>query len=320
MARMIEMNQEEVLLIRKIRRRIAELCNDIFWGEWNAVCIQFHEIEKDLAYAIKEDSKEWEMLRQCRQCVGKRNILRLRDLLAYELDDRLAERLFLLPEWERTSLANNAKVENEETLRAYHPNIYDELYSESENQIDCHYEGTDNVTLTAWENGRSFRLFSNTNPWRESIDIVNYLARENKNPQEICVLGFGGGYTVGELIRRFPRSKIKVFLPNIDIFKMVIEHILVNDILQNKNLEIYPDSMCLYFLLTVKESAAKNDIFNFYIDRRELRACVCNTIMQENLIRECRKEQFRYRTARVTQQELVGGKIERYIMDIVDNR
>lgn len=297
------MNEEEVLIVRKNRRRIAELCNDIFWGEWDVVCIQFHEIEKDLAYVIKEDSKEREILRQCRQCIDKRNILRLRDLLAYELDDGLAERLFLLSEWERISLANHAKAENEETLRAYHPNIYDKLHSESENQIGCHYEGTDNVTLTVWENGRSSRLFSNTNPWQESIDFVNYLARKNKNPQEICVLGFGGGYTVRELIRRFPGTKIKVFLPNIDIFKMVIEHILVNDILQNKNLEIYPYPRCLYFLLTMKERAAKNDNFDFYID-----------------VRECRKEQFRYRTAGVVQQESVGKNLERFIMDIVDNR
>lgn len=314
------MNEEEVLIVRKNRRRIAELCNDIFWGEWDTVCIQFHEIEKDLAYVIKEDSKEWEILRQCRQCMDKRNILRLRDLLVYELDGVLAERLFLLPEKERISLAHHAKAENEKVLHTYHPNIYDKLYRESENQIDYHYEGTDNVTLTAWENERSFRLFSNTNPWRESIDFVNYLARGNKNPQEICVLGFGGGYTVGELIRRFPRTKIKVFLPNIDIFKMVIENILVNDILQNKNLEIYSDSMCLYFLLTVKEKAAKNDNFDFYIDRRELRVCVCDIIMLENIIRECRKEQFRYRTEEVILQELVGEDIKRYIMNIVDNR
>lgn len=313
------MNQEEVLLIRKIRRRIAELCNDIFWGEWDAVCIQFHEIEKDLTYVIKEDSKEWEILRQCQQCMDKRNILRLRDLLAYELDEGLAERLFLLSEQERVSLAYYAKMENEKILRICHHNIYDKLHSDSRGRIGCQYVGADNVTLTAWENGRSFRLFSNTNPWRESIDFVNCLARENKNPQEIYVLGFGGGYTVGELIRRFPRTKIKVFLPNIDIFKMVIEHILVNDIMQNKNLEIYPDSMCLYFLLTVKEIATPNDNFDFYIDRRELRACVCNTIMLENLNWVFRK-QFRYGTAQVIQKELVGEKIERYIMDIVESK
>ena len=195
------------------------------------------------------------------------------------------------------------------------------FYNEGESQVECHYEGTDNITLTARENEHSFRIFSNTNPWRESIDFVNYLVRENKEPQEICVLGFGGGYTVWELIRRFPLAIIKIFIPDIAVFRAVVDHILVDHILKHPNVKLYSDYDCFAFSLELGRNMARKKNFIYYIDRRELRINI-GSIKRGN--GEFFSLWYGMRQGgglKFTKgEDTVGERIKQYIENITDNK
>lgn len=48
--------------------------------------------------------------------------------------------------------------------------------------------------------------------------------------------------------------KIKVFIPNLDIFEAVVAHISLSHILQNENLELHYEPIWLNFFAMKKES------------------------------------------------------------------
>lgn len=311
------MTEKAIRELRRMRYMMTEICRYIFKQEWEMVCKYWKNFDEEFAKYVSEAARCDEAIRQCRTCVLKGNDVRLYELLRYEIDSYMEEQLSKISEDDRKQLACNAKSENAHVLKTCYTDIFNWINKEIDmTRIGCFYEGTDNISLSVKEDDHTFRLFSITNPWRESSDFVNqYIKGE---PNEICILGFGGGYVVRELVQRFPHAMMKVCLPNADLFKSVIEHIDVSDVLQYKNLELCIDSVCLDFFSTINRKRKENRNFEFYIDRQELRACIPNRTLRESLIRKyCRmREECGIAEEK---KEPSGVQIHNYIKGLVVN-
>lgn len=309
-------NGENILLSRQIRQEIVEICNQIYRKEWDLVREYWKALDLRIAQIISKEAECYDFFMQAKESAEKKNYLRLLDLLVYEIDPYIAEQLYALDGDARRIMAGEAKKSNKEILEIYHRDILSGISEEKkESRIVYSYTGTENVSISIKEGKEQFRLFSSINPWSEASDYVNAMVRGRF--EEICVLGFGGGHFVRELGQRFPHTEIKLFLPNKDIFKAVIDNIPVYDVLQNTNLKICMDPACLDFLLTVREKTDRDEKFVFFIDRQEFRACVCDTWLEERLVWEYTKGHLKSNIAKAVKQECVGREIEKYTKNVL---
>lgn len=308
------MNKMEIYLLRKVRQDIVEMCRTICAQREDLVKQQWEVLEVGLrqAQTILSDKMRWKLIEECRVCMVKRNYSRVWDLLKYEVDCDIADVLFALNQEVRTYLSSEAEEKNKDVLKQYHKRIFSLTqnvhYTE---RIVFSYTGTDNISMFVKEKGRQYKLFSGVNPWLESADLADGI--NIRNSDEIILFGFGGGYFVRELKRRGVQSKIKIYLSNFDIFKCVIDHLSVDDILLWENLEFIPDPTGLLFFIKMHENLEQNRNVRFYIDRAELRACVGNEEEASRLLLESRRNKISRDLARHHAKNLVGTMIERYI-------
>lgn len=307
---------DEILILRQIRRRIVEICDCIYKQKWNLVNECLSILDLGHAKLLSEHCACQDVLDQCKICVQKKNALRLRDLLMQELDFRIANQLLMINEKDRKVLIKKAKEENIAALEVHHIDIWKLIRNiSSMPRIKYAYIGTENVAISIKENNQKFRLFSAKSPWIEANDLVDSLG--NGPFEEIHVLGFAGGYLIGELLCKFPDTKIKVYLPNIDIFKSVIDNIPVSYILKNRNVRFCYDCTCMLFILTVKEMLQKNKNLGVYIDSQEVRACRVEAAQLEYCIHMCKTEYGFGDIAKKSEAETVGRRIVQYINDVI---
>lgn len=310
---MCRISIDEVAALRQMRRKIVEICEYIYGQKWDLVGRYLQTLSLQLRTAIPEHTRCIGILNQCESCLQKGNYIRLRDLLVQEIDFYIANLLRALDERDRRLLSEEAGRENEEALGRYHKDILALIGDRTDSaRIRCTYEGTENVSISIKEMDYEYRLFSNVNPWSESNNLVNSLVK--REFEEILVLGFGGGYVVGELERKFSGTKIKVYLPNIDIFKAVIFHIAVSNIIQNENLEFYFDPTCLRFLISVHEMMGRDERVGFYVDRQELKACIGRDEIRQGLPQWRKAKQ---NTDDMIENKTVGEQIAEYINSLV---
>ncbi|MDE6055989.1 MAG: hypothetical protein K2G55_20050 [Lachnospiraceae bacterium] len=309
------MKEDEVYSLRKARQQIIEICREICIQRWGMADRHWKLFETELMQPAFSELIGSIFFKECKICIAKKNYMRVHDLLQYDIDLNIAAQLLQLSEESRITLAKKAKKQNMETLEKYHKKIFASIQDVKKSaRIKFSYTGTENISIYVREKKCEYKLFSSANPWMEGADLADGMKAEN--PKEICVLGFSGGYVVNELAKRFEQAKIKVYLPNIDIFKVIIDNILVCNILQNKNIEFYPDPMGLMFFVKIWESVGQYEDFAFYIDRSELRACVGDQIVTDRLIRESKQVQCRgLGISRA--KDLVGIRIEQYIMNLI---
>lgn len=232
------MREKDVYLLRRVRREIVAICRKICLQEWTIVGKCWETLELELTDSVLLKVIHGNFLDECRACIVRKNYLRLYDLLRYEIDLDIADCLSHLSKEDRMEMSENARKKNEEVLSIHYKKIFESIQKVGESvRITFSYTGTENVNIFVREEEYQFQLFSSENPWLESANFADGIERDKLD--EICVLGFGGGYLIQELERRFKHAKIKVYLPNIDIFKAVIDSIPVYEILQSKNLELY---------------------------------------------------------------------------------
>ena len=225
------------------------------------------------------------MLDEIRVCMKQCNFLRVRDILTYGVDLFLFQQLNNLSQSEREKIIKEAKYQNEQVLQTNYKNIWERLCAQNGGtRIECGYSGTENVSISVLEKKGKYRLFSDSNPWLESSGYVDAMEVSGRISDEMCVLGFGGGYVIGELQKRYPKMKIKVFIPNLDIFEAVVAHISLSHILQNENLELHYEPIWLNFFAMKKESMKTGISFGGFIDKQELRACVGSVGVAEQLM------------------------------------
>lgn len=307
------MEREKVLMMRQARRRIIEICEYIYMRKWDVVRKFWNSLEPELAGIFVANEEGCKTLEQCRECINKGNYLRLWDLLVYAADFYIMEYLNGLGETDRRLLSEEAKEKNQEVLAEYHGKIFELVSKEKEtSRIECIYVGTENVSISVKEENQ-FRLFSSVNPWRESAGLINGMDKGDSD--EVCVLGFGGGYTISEIERKYCGAKIKVYLPNLDIFKAVLCHIPVDTMLLNENLELYSDPLCLDFFSTIGRKLNENRNFKYFIDRQELKAGIGNGEIAEKVLKEYQKIPKR----NSVMEGKTGERIERYIKGLVIN-
>lgn len=299
---------DEILILRQLRRKIVEICECIYKQEWDSVNNYLRMIYSKYIKIILKYCSCQDIVRQCMVCVQKENSIRLRDLLVQEIDFHIAEQLFWVEEDIRKVLVERAKEDNRKALIACHNNILEKIYDrECESHIEFSYIGTENVNISIRENGHKYRLFSIVSPWKEANDLIDSMGIRRFD--EICVLGFGGGYVIGELQRKFQNARIKVYLPNIDIFRTVIHTIPVSNILRNKNLEFCYDPTCLLFMISVNELMKTNKKVGIYIDQQELRASMANAA-------ELKRYILQYQANNIGEKngvQNIGRQIEQYM-------
>ncbi len=306
------MTKEDILLLRNFRRKTINVCNCIYKRKWDIVCEEWNNLELEFYDVLTKNIACNDNLKECRSCVKKGNYLRLLDLLLYGIDPLVVQCLCNVGTEDRLILAREAEMANKKVLQTLYHDIFKLIENENSNsRIECRYEGTENVELSIIDNKYKFRLFSKINPWLESQELVNGMGK--RKFEEIYVLGFGGGYLIEQLTKKFSDSKIKVYLPNIDIFKTVICNIPVSNILQNKNLDICTDTMCLNFFLGFENKTDKN--IGYYVDRQELRACVKDINVFKKLMESYKKKQKKCDIIK----EKVGVKIEKCISGLTCN-
>ncbi len=311
---------KNVLLLRRVRYLIVQFCQYIYAQQWDSVHEYWKDLEQELAEIIPESGKSHVALYESRECVEKQNYLRLCDLLVYEIDDYLLRLLQGTDEAVRKSLAEEARKENEQALAVYHGEILNLINKQKEERrIEYSYIGTENVCISVKDvegEGR-FRLFSIANPWLESVNIANTVKKIFLD--EIHILGFGGGHLVNELARRYPDAKIRVYLPNLDVFKAVICSVPLSGILSNERINLFHDPSCNGFFFAL--NMEKTDInFDAFIDRQELRASVGNaeTAGARLLYYKSRLKKISGRERVLSSyalEENVGRKIYEYIKD-----
>lgn len=279
-----------VLVYRNLRHKIAAICDNIYRQKWNTVCIDWSGLRQELLQINPDNEKWFWIIRECSQCVEKGNFFYLHDLLIYDIDAYIAQQLYGLNEEIRKSLSEEAKKKNREALEIRHKNISVLLYKENGlSRVKCFYKGTENISISIMERGKEFKLFSDTNPWMESISMVKTGSLQNSILDEICVLGWGGGHLIRELETRCPQAQINVYLPNMDIFETVMSNILVADVLENEKMVLYFDPTCLDFLSALEKNAKRSE-FGYFINRQELRACVKNLKVTDGLIKVCSRK------------------------------
>jgi len=303
-----KVNKKEIILFRQTRRRIVEICQKVYLHRWGEVNEYWMELKADIHRFDCINAVRRELLDECDVCIAYKNYLRFYDLLVYEVDSDIAFCLASISKEVREQLSVEARRRNEEILRKFHYKIFALVHSESKmERIACSYTGNENVSIYIKEKESMYKLFSSANPWLESINLLNN--REKEQVDEICVLGFCGGHLVAELARLYPQVRIKVYLPCIDIFKKVIEHIPICEILRNNNVQLCFDPTCLHFFMNVHENTERNKRFRFYINRPELRACVGDTDETEAAI-------WTNTIKKSKSSSLVGREIERFIQNL----
>lgn len=296
----------DVLTCRSIRRTIVHICECVYGQEYSLIYKYWEAIEQEIMEVFPENERLYLMLNEIRACMERSNFLRIRDILTYEIDPFLFQQLNNLSQSEREDLIKEANQQNGKALQTYHKDIWELLCTEKDcTRIECDYSGTENVSISVWEKNVKYKLFSDTNPWMESSGYIDAMEVSGRISGEMYVLGFGGGYVVEEMQRRYPEMRIKVFIPNLDIFGVVAAHISLSHILQNENLELCYEPMWLNFF-TMK--TASN--FGTFIDRQELRACVGSVGVADQLTRY-------YNTGfrRIMNADQIGKKIYKYIKD-----
>lgn len=302
------MEKKDIILLRQIRYRIIEICNCIYMQTWSKVYEYWKALDTELMIIPFDDIMWYEILNQCRNCVMKGNFLRLRDLLVYEMDLYIVNQLCSLSKEIRISLANDAERENEEALRRYHKEMLELISSEDrKTRIECSYVGAENVSISIAESGGKYRLFSSVNPWLESSNLIYEMVKEPCS--EIYAFGFGGGYAIRELERRFNGAKIKVYISNLDIFQAVVKNISVSTILRYEKLEFIVDPIGMVFFIDISKKIRENDSFKFYIDYQELRACTGSAYIASDMLKDSQKQI----AADSILKGGIGEKIERYI-------
>ena len=299
------MDEKVISLLRKIRPQIVDICKKVLLHSWAEVNKCWMALETDIYQVVCLKVVRYKILDECNSCIASKNYLRFYDLLFYEIDSDIAFSLSHISKKDRELMSKAAKRKNEEMLGKYHRKILLWVQAVSNTmRIECSYTGTENVSIFIQEKEHRYKLFSSVNPWLESVNLLGSLKPDMAN--EICVLGFGGGHLVGQLIKIYPWAKIKVFLPCIDLFKKVIDHIPIYEILQNSNLELCYDPTCLNFFMYVQDRTQENA---FYINKTELRACVGSVNEIETLIGTNTNK-------KANNIEEVGRKIENYILNL----
>lgn len=314
---MMDVSVDGILILRQIRHRIVEICDFIYKQEWDLVNEYLSALDLEYAKILSEYCEYRELFSQCRICAQKENAMRLRDLLVHELDFCISNQLFMVNEKERKILAEKARQENEEALEMCHKDIWELIQNKNSTpRIECAYVGTENVSISVKQNDCKFRLFSIMSPWIEANGLLDSLG--NGSFEEIHVLGFGGGYLIGELQRKFREAKIKVYLPNIDIFQAVIHNISVSEILRNNNLKFYYDPACIIFIIALNGILKENKRVGIYIDQQELRSCRENVAQVEYWVRMYKGEYSNDDIAEKNETETVGKRINQYISNFID--
>lgn len=303
----------DVLLCRSIRCMIVDICECIYGQEYNLIYKYWDVLEQAIMEAFPEDEKIYLMLNEIRVCIERCNFLRVRDILTYGVDLFLFQQLNNLRQSERKYLIKEAKHQNDQALRTYHKNIWELLWEKSGcTRIECDYSGTENVSISILERNVKYRLFSDTNPWLESSGYIDAMEVSGRISDEMYVLGFGGGYVIEELEKRYPKMKIKVFIPNLDILEVVVSSISLSHVLQNKNLELNYEPMWLSFFITLDEHISAGEDIGFFIDRQELRACTGSEGIARQLTRYYTKK---YEKSRSAVDNNTGKIIYKFIND-----
>lgn len=272
----------DALLFLQARYKIVQICNCIYRNKWWDLCHLWEQLDLELEKIIPSSNKIYDVLVECRNCRASGNFMHFHDLLFYKIDFFLAQELCSRTLEERKLLSEKAFVENKQAIENHHKDVSNLLYANNEfSRIECSYVGTENVSISIKEGDRVFRLFSSINPWLECSSILNAREMDKGCPDEVYVLGFGGGHAVEELERRYPKAQIKVYLPNKDIFQVVMYNLPRKNILINQRLELIYDPMAIGFLEVLEKNLCKN---TFYIDRQELRTCFRSAVEAESVI------------------------------------
>jgi hypothetical protein len=113
------------------------------------------------------------------------------------------------------------KVENVKYLSRYHPQILDELKEWEEN-----HKKTDQILVEVSKQGEStLKIKSNENwlyihskydPKKEAITLVDRI-QEIENYNHILFFGVGLGYHIQEFIKRYPKIKVSIYEPNLEV-------------------------------------------------------------------------------------------------------
>lgn len=276
----------DVLAYRSVRHMIVDFCECVYRQDYDLIYKYWNAIEQEMIGVFLGNERLCLMLDEIRECMERCNFLRVRDILIYGVDLFLFQKLNSLSLSERRHLIEEAKYQNEQALQTYHKNIWELLCAEIDStRIKYDYSGTENVSISVLEGNVNYRLFSDTNPWLESSGYIDALEVSGRISDEMYVLGFGGGYVIDELQKRYPKMRIRVFIPNLDIFGAVMEHISLSHIFRNENLELYYEPIWLNFFTMKKETQKKGSSVGVFIDRQELRACVGSAGVAEQLTR-----------------------------------
>lgn len=304
---------DEILCLRRLRYKIVQICELIYQQNWSLVDENMEKICLEYTKILPKDCED--TINQCRICMQKRNAIRLRDLLLQEVDFSIINQLFMVGENDRKILTEKARKDNEEALMIYHKNVWRKVCNiNSKQRIECDFVGTENVDIIIKGNEQEFRLFSIVNPWQEANNLVDNVAKRVFD--QVYVLGFGGGFLIGELQRRFPNTKIKVYLPNMDIFYAVLQMIPIGNILRNNNLEFCCDPTCLLFLVTISELLKKNEKIGICVDRQELKASMADPGVFDYWFRKYETACDNSNTGKRNEIETVGKRIVRDMNDL----
>lgn len=264
-----------------------EIRSDICAKEWERVCGHWSMLRSDLVSGIPGTEPVYDSIDECDWCVDRKNYLHFHDCLTYKIDLFIMKRLLSLGEEERKKCSDNARRENENALNRYHRDLSWLLSKKFPyRDLECIYEGTENVSISVEEGSNRFRLFSIVNPWLESSSMIKENVRGNFIPGEIHVLGIGGGHLVSGLKRKYPDTRIRVYIPNADVFQAVLLHIPLKEILTNEKIELVYDPLCLDFIKKIEEETAPGRIQGtlFYMDPQEIRASFKSLRMAYRLI------------------------------------
>lgn len=277
----------DVLLCRQMECRLVHICEYIYKQKWDMVNEQWELLETELQMCIPKDRDGYEMIEECKRCIDKRNYIHLYDCLIYKVGLYMIRYLLICDEQERKNLSQQARAENVEALEQNHKELLRLLFKNSEHSnVEYCFRGTENVNVTVKEGVNRFRLFSTINPWLESCNTINAKIKDHFTPKDIYVLGLGGGHLVNELAQRYPKASIKVYIPNADIFQVIILHISLKNILLNKKIELYYDPFCLDFIKRMEDNVVsdKKERCMVCIDRQEVRACYKNALIADKFM------------------------------------
>lgn len=258
------MDKNEFLQIRECRCEIIRICQKIYDFDFDRLDIEWKD---NLEHILWKNIKEKRLLLEANNCVCKKNWIRFRDMLIH-LDDILREKLkdnFTV----KQSWHYDIWDKNFDIIKKKNEKIAD-LLKESVDRarIDILDGGTEGYGIRIHEKQSAFNLFSMENPWLESANFLR--GKDNDRYHDIFQFGFGGGFVTGWLNKIFPESNLYVYIPNMDIFKAVLQNICLDNILTNKKLNFIYDPSGLEFLKKINNSHCPDS--GIFIDYNELRA------------------------------------------------